>query len=219
MARIRPSGEGLCPLLFRLLLGTAAVALLAGCTTSTSGHAFPALEDAPATSSESPNDPDELPTDGAPKVNDPLDTTKFVENPCLVLTPVQSEGIFGFSPSGKPYTSTLGHGCRWKNEETRAQAEVFFLDKIPRGLSAEYAVNEDGRWVVFEELTVEGYPAVIRSQIDRRPDGICTIVVGASDKIAYEVIVRQSQDRIGTIDPCEVAADVAGETVKTIQAG
>ncbi|MBB4906571.1 hypothetical protein H4W32_006094 [Actinophytocola algeriensis] len=160
-----------------------------------------------------------MPTDGAPKVNDPLETTKFQENPCLTLTSDQSEGIFGISPSGQGYTDTLGNGCKWKNEESRAQADVVFLDKNPRGLSAEYAVNEDGRWVLFEELTVAGYPAVIRGQVDRRPDGICTVVVGASDELSYEVVVQQSSDRVGTTDPCVVAADVAGETVKTIKAG
>lgn len=160
-----------------------------------------------------------MPTDGAPKVDDPLDTTKFQENPCLTLRSDQSERIFGISPSGQRYTDTLGNGCKWKNEETRAQADVVFLDKNGRGLSAEYAVNEEGRWVLFEELTVEGYPAVIRGLVDRRPDGICTVVVGASDEISYEVVLKQSDDRVGTRDPCEVAADVASETVKTIKAG
>lgn len=210
--------------LFRLLIGSTTLVLLAGCTSPTGGQATPAPGETPDTSSESTTtsdgpDPDELPTDGAPKVDDPLDTTKFQENPCLTLTPDQSEGIFGISPSGQRYTDTLGNGCKWKNEETRAQADVVFLDKNSRGLSAEYAVNEEGRWVVFEELTVQGYPAVIRAQVDRRPDGICTVVVGASDKITYEVVLKQSDDRVGTKDPCEVATDVAGETVKTIKAG
>jgi hypothetical protein len=212
------------PLLFRLLLGTAAVALLASCTTTTAGQATSASKDAPDTSSESTTpsdepDPDELPTNGAPKVDDPLDTAKFVENPCLTLTTDQSQDTFGISPSGQPYDGSLGNACKWKNEESRAQADVRFLDKNPLGLSAEYAVNEEGRWSFFEELTVEGYPAVARAQVDRRSDGICTVVVGASDELSYEVVLQQSRDRVGSKDPCVVAADVASETVKTIKAG
>jgi hypothetical protein len=212
------------PLLFRLLLGTTAVALVAGCATSTTGQATPAPGDAPDASSESStpsDDPgsDELPTDGAPEVDDPLDTTKFVENPCLTLTTDQSEGTFGISPTGQPYEGSLGNACNWKNAETGAQADVRFLEKNPLGLSAEYAAKNDDVWEFFEELTVEGYPAVARAKVDVRDDGICTIVVGASDEITYEVVVQQSRDRVGTTDPCAVAADVAGETVKTIKAG
>ena len=212
------------PLLYRLLLGTTAATLLAGCTTTTAGQATRAPEGAPETSSESttpseePNS-DELPTDGAPKVDDPLDTAKFEENPCLALTADQSEGIFGISPSGRPYDQPLGNACEWKNEETGAKADVRFLNKDPRGLSAEYAADKAGRWAFFEELEVAGHPAVARGMSDGRPDGECTVVVGASDEIAYEVVLRQSEDRVGTKDPCEVAADIASETVKTIQAG
>jgi hypothetical protein len=192
--------------------------VLTGCTTTTVGEATPDTSSAAPTPSSEP-DADGLPTDGAPKVDDPLDTAKFQENPCLTLTTDQSQGIFGISLTGQRYTDTLGNACKWKNEETRAQADVRFLDKNGRGLSAEYAVDEDGRWAFFEELTVEGHPAVIRGLADRRAEGICTVVVGASDEIAYEVVLRQSDAKIGTKDPCEVAADMAAETVKTINAG
>lgn len=90
------------PLLHSFLLGTTVAALLAGCTSTIGGQA-------------------------TPKVDNPLNTKKFEENPCLALTADQSEGI-------------------------------------------------------------------------SRPDGECTVVVG-------------------TKDPCEVAADIASETVKTMSAG
>jgi hypothetical protein len=210
-------------LLYRLLLGAAAVVLVAGCTTSTTGQATSVPGGGPdastGSSTTTPENSDDLPTNGAPKVDDPLDTAKFQDDPCLTLTSDQSEGTFGLSPTGRPTSSELGEACEWTSAETQAEVEVTFLDKDPRGLSAEYAVNDEGRWVFFEPLTVEGYPAVARGLADRRPDGICTVVVGASDEIAYAVTVQQSEDRVGTVDPCEVAANVAAETVKTIQAG
>jgi hypothetical protein len=148
-----------------------------------------------------------------------LDTTKFQEDPCLSLTPEQSEVTFGLSPAGRPFRATLGNGCEWKNDSSLGEAEISFLTENPRGLSAEYAVDKEGNWAYFDPMTVGGYPAVARSLSDARPQGECAVVVGATDEVAFEVRVQQSQDNIGKGDPCETAADVASEAVKTIQAG
>lgn len=212
------------PLQHHLLLGAATVVLLAGCTTTTPGQASPTPENGSETSSDttaqsgSPES-DELPTDGAPKVDDPLDTTKFQENPCLSLTSEQSEDIFGLSPTGRPFRGALGNACEWKNDEKSAQAEVRFLNENPRGLSAEYEVNDEGGWAFFESLSVDGLPAVARGQADTRPEGECAVVVGATDEVTFEVRIQQSQDNIGKRDPCATAADVATEAVKTMKAG
>lgn len=211
------------PLLHRLLLGATAVALLTSCTTNTAGQATPAPGDAPDTSSTTTpsEEPDtgDLPTDGAPEVDDPLDTTKFQKEPCLSLTSDQSEGIFGLSASGRPFGGELGNACEWKNESTGGQAELHFLDKYPRGLSAQYAAENEGKWAFFEELTVQGYPAVARGLVDRRADGGCTVVIGASNEIAFEIPVQLSRGNEGKKDACAVAADVAGEAVTTMKAG
>jgi hypothetical protein len=206
------------------VLAVATVILLAGCTTTTAGQATSVPGSAPETGSDTTtqsSEPgsDELPSHGAPKVTDPLDTTKFQENPCLSLTSEQSDSVFELSPSGEPYESELGKACKWRNDSTRGEVDVVFLDKDPRGLSAEYEVNEDGRWAYFEELTLEGYPAVARSQVDRRDGGACTIVVGASDEIAFEVPVQLSTANIGNRDACAVAEDVTKEVIKTMKAG
>lgn len=211
------------PLPSVVLLAAASVCLFAGCTSTTAGQATPTPGNGPGTGSDTttqsdePN-PDELPAHGAPKVADPLDPAKFQENPCLSLTSQQSED-FNLGPSGQPYQGDLGEACKWRNASTRGQVDLQFLDDDPRGLSSEYEVDEDGRWAYFEELSIEGYPAVARSQVDRRDGGACTVVVGASDVIAFEIVLQQSQEKIGTDDPCEVAADVAGEAVKTMKAG
>jgi hypothetical protein len=205
------------------VLGATVAALLTGCTTTTAGQATPDPEGEPdtgttTTESNEPNS-DELPTDGAPKVEDPIDTSKFQENPCLSLTSEQSEDIFGLSASGRQFPGALGEACEWTNDATQGEAEVRFLDKNPRGLSAEYAAEKEDVWVFFEPLTVEGQPAVFRGQVDQRPDGACTAVIGASDEVTFEVRVLVSRQNIGKSDPCEVAADVAGEAVKTMKAG
>jgi hypothetical protein len=206
-----------------MLSGTVAIVLVASCTTTTPGQARSSPGDAPdtsteATASSTPNS-DELPTAGAPKIDDPLDTSKFQSDPCLSLTLEQSEGIFGFNGPGEPIDGALGKACGWKNRDTRSAGQIDFLDKDPRGLSAEYEANEDGRWDVFEELPpIEGLPAVMRSVGDDRPNGVCTVVIGASDEIAFQVRVRLSESNVDEKDPCDVAVDIAGEAIKTMQA-
>lgn len=212
---------------FRLVPGTVAIVLVASCTTTTPGQATSSPGDPPDTStktstettSDPPSNSDDLPTAGAPEVDEPLDTSKFQEDPCLSLTLEQSEGIFGFNGPGELSDGALGKSCDWRNRDTRSAGSISFLDKDPRGLSGEYEANEDGRWDVFEELPpIEGYPAVVRSVGDDRPNGICTVVVGASDEIAFQAWVRLSESNVGEKDPCDVAADIAGEAVKTMQA-
>lgn len=207
-----------------LLLGAVTVVLLASCTTTTVGQASPTPGAGPETSEDtttqsSPSDSDELPSDGAPAVDDPLDTTKFQEDPCLSLTPEQSEVTFGLSPAGRPFRATLGNGCEWKNDSSWGQAEISFLTANPRGLSAEYAVDKEGNWAYFDPMTVEGQPAVARSQADARPQGECAVVVGATNEVTFEVRIQQSRSNIGKGDPCATAADVAREAVKTMRAG
>jgi hypothetical protein len=208
-----------------LLPGTVAIVLVASCTTTTPGQATSSSDDAPDTSTEtttttSTSNSDELPTAGAPKVDDPLDTSKFQKDPCLSLTLEQSEGIFGFKGPGEPSDGALGKTCGWRNRDTRSTGQISFFDKDPRGLSGEYEANEDGRWDVFEKLPpIEGYPAIVRSVGDDRPNGICSVVVGASDEIAFQAWVQLSESNAGKKDPCVVAADIAGEAIKTIKAG
>jgi hypothetical protein len=65
---------------------------------------------------------------------------------------------------------------------------------------------------------IEGYPVVAYGAIDRRDKGACSVVVGASDEIAFEVALQQSAANIGKKDPCETGAIVAEMVVETMKA-
>jgi hypothetical protein len=52
---------------------------------------------------------------------------------------------------------------------------------------------------------------------DERDLGSCTVVVGTSDEIAFEVVLQQSRVNVGRKDPCEVAVKVAGMAVETMK--
>lgn len=80
---------------------------------------------------------EELPTDGAPKVKNPLDTSKYQQDPCLSLTSAQVQGL-NLPAGGDPVSMPLGKACEWRNPETQGRVQIGFLDKDPHGLSSEY---------------------------------------------------------------------------------
>lgn len=198
-----------------------AVVVIAGCTTVSPGEPVPAtstaISDSPAPSSTSIGQ--KLPYAGAPKVGDPLDTSRFQQDPCQALTKEQTQPL-GLPPSGTPRDMPLGNACEWLNRDSTGSATVHFLDRNPYGLSAEYQAHKDGKTAFFVELApIEGYPAVATGATDGRDQGWCTVVVGVSDKISFEVPITLALDSIGKTDPCEVAAKVAGLALQTMRQG
>jgi Protein of unknown function (DUF3558) len=206
-----------------LVLGLLCTALVAGCTTVSQGEPGPATTGPAATTESQPSETDnpaeELPTDGAPAVNDPLDTSTFQQDPCGALTPSQSTEL-NVGSSGKPDEEALGKVCTWQNPETGGMAILAFLDKDPRGLSAVYHADKEGKWAYFDELPpVEGFPAVARGLTDERKKGGCSIVVGVSDEIAFSLFLQLSLANSGQKDPCDTAILVAGKALQTMKQG
>jgi len=112
----------------------------------------------------------------------------------------------------------FGKACEWNNPNDTGSVTVHFLDRNPYGLSAEYQAHKDGKAALFEVLPpIEGYPAVATDVVDGRDQGLCTVVVGVSDEIAFEVPITQSQANIGSKDPCQIAAMVAGMALETMK--
>jgi hypothetical protein len=58
-----------------------------------------------------------------------------------------------------------------------------------------------------------------RGHSDDRNDGYRSIVVGASDEIAFDVFLHLSRANIGQRDPCEVATQVAEMALQTMKQG
>lgn len=196
-----------------VLLGWA----LAGCTTSTPGTATspPGDRPPPETSQAS----ETLPANGAPKVATPLDTAKFQQEPCLSLTAAQSQEL-NLGAGGSLLETAVGPGCEWDNPDTGGAVDIIFPVKNPVGLSGAYGAEKRGTVEVFIELPpIEGYPAVVRNAEDRRHLGTCTVLVGTSDEMAVNVVLRLSRDNVGKKDPCELSAQVAGMAIRTIERG
>jgi uncharacterized protein DUF3558 len=198
-----------------MVVGVFAVAAVAGCTHLSQGEPMPATS-VKSPASSSPGTDQELPFAGAPKVDDPLDTKRFQSDPCQALTGDQVRSL-AMAPTGKlRKDAPLGRACTWTNPDTGAEVEVHFLDKDPRGLSAQYQTRD--RYAYFDELPpIEGYPAIAADVADDRSNGLCTVSVGASDETTFIVPIRLSQVNIGTKDPCDVAAMVAGMALQTMK--
>lgn len=201
------------------------VVVLVGCTSTSAGRAEPAPtgssdSETSATAPESSSPGAEpLPSDGAPKVENPLDTTKFQQDPCLALTAAQAREL-NVGAQGKPVPAPLGKGCDWRNSETGGHIYLQWAEKDPRGLSAEYKANKAGTWAYFVELPkIEGYPAVARDISDRRDKGECLVAVGVSDKVSFQLGGTLSRANIGKKDACEVTVQVAGMMLRTMKAG
>ncbi len=198
------------------------LAFASGCTTTSQGEARPATtgvttsDSTPGTSGNG----DELPYAGAPEVSDPLDTSSYEQDPCKALTASQTQPLNLPSAGETLENVALGNGCAWYNEETGGEVNIVFATGEQDGLSSEYKANEDGKWEVFEELPdIEGYPAVIRASSDRRDLGNCLVVVGTANDMVFESIVQLSDANVGKRDPCEVAEQVAGLALQTMQRG
>jgi hypothetical protein len=218
---------------YRAIIALAAMAIcltLTGCTTTSQGlpvpQTHPASEtgaggtstgSAPPSSSASNGD---LPSDGAPKVRNPLDTSRYQQNPCQMLMSEHLQQL-NLPTQGKPGQGPLGLECDWLNQETGASAGIEWADKNPRGLSSTYAARKSGRYAYFIELgEIEGYPAVAADLSDARDTGTCVLTVGVSDQLIFLVSVQLSLRNIEKKDPCkDGAVAVAAMMLQTMKAG
>jgi len=192
-----------------------------GCTTVSQGEAVPATTTNDSTThSSSPPSGDDLPSHGAPKVNDPLDTIRYQHDPCSTLTASQAQEELNLPPQGKPEDVPLGKGCEWYNADTRGRVNIGILTGNPRGLSGFYEADQRGEYPYFIPLSpIEGYPAIAGDVEDRRPRGICIVVVGVTDQLTIQFSLQLSQANVGQVEPCDMAAKVAGLAMKTMKAG
>lgn len=192
--------------------------VLTSCTEFSAGEPTPGSITSDTGTGSPSSGGDDLPSNGAPKVEHPLDNTEqFEQDPCSILSSTQAQDL-GLPAKGKEEDGVLGRDCQWFNPDTRGQVTIGFLSNVDDGLSGAYAANERGEYSVFEPLPpIDGYPAVALGIDDRRPRGICLVAVGVSDQDSFHVDLHLSPANVGTKDPCDTAALVAGKALETIK--
>lgn len=153
----------------------------------------------------------------APKINNPLDASRYLGQPCAMLTPSQLQP-FNLPAQGKPDTDsetakTVGPGCDWFNRDTGSGVAVTLLTGNKHGLSDTYQGRAQSKGY-FEPIEVDGYPAVFSSNVDDRGDGVCDLVVGISENLAFLSDVQDSQ--LGP-KACDRAKQFASLVLKTMK--
>lgn len=197
---------------------------LASCTVTASGNPIPdqvnSSENPTSGNSPSSEDPpdDELPSDGAPKVENPLDASHFEENPCDALTPDQANEL-NVSTTGTRADTSFGKGCLWRNEETGGATAIGFLSTVKRGLSETYRSYSKGEFEYFEPIEdLEGFPAVAWDTKSENPTNQCSVTVGVTDQLTLQTLTELSRENVGEKNPCEVGLLATSEMLTTMKA-
>ncbi|GGM68340.1 hypothetical protein GCM10012275_43550 [Longimycelium tulufanense] len=197
-------------------IGTVVSALLlAGCSSSaTGGNAQPASTTSATTGTESgssPGNPD------VPRVPKPLDTAKFQQDPCSVLTKAQLQALH-IGAQGSPADINDQPNCRWPDTfgPSQMSVSVTFMTKGD-GLAGLY--SRSSTFKVFRPFQIDGYPAaVVLAFLDQRSQGVCDVDVAVTDKLVYLVQAKMHSDAPDYTTPCERTKTVAGEVLKTLKA-
>ncbi|MCI2421698.1 DUF3558 domain-containing protein [Saccharopolyspora sp. K220] len=194
---------------------------MAGCTSSSGGgEGTPPATDSPAGATPSPASAGVgLPAHGAPKVENPLDTTAFHRNPCGLLTPDQLRQL-GFDAPGvqKESGGTPPPSCRWDEGPAGPALEVQFVLLNDAGLSTTYERRD--QFAFWQEVPpIDGYPAVV---LDARGDprfayGSCPLYVGVTDQLEFSIFGSVFGDQRGKVDPCELTRQAAALMLQTMK--
>jgi hypothetical protein len=194
-----------------------AAAVVAGCSSKEVGNPTATPRDTGSqptgpTSTSSAGAPD-----GAPKVNDPLDPSRFIGQPCGVLKPDQLQALH-LPAQGKPDTDSeiaksAGPSCSWFDRDAGSGVEMGFLTANKNGLSDTYRGKSRFKGY-FEPTEVDGYPAVFNDLADYRSDGTCNITVGISDTSEFRVGVQDT--KLGA-KSCDRAKEAAAAVIKTVK--
>ena len=198
--------------LFATTLSAVSIALT-GCTENEAAPAIP-VPDAPATSTT-----ETAPT--APTVSDPLDASKYVADPCAVLTPAQlaSYGLDRTGLSNTPVTSSAFEfpSCLWYGNAQTFNVGVSWLTSNTNGLADLYDLqNRFKDWDYFEPIEVEDYPAVFNYFSDDPRHGNCHLAVGISDRLVYTVYL-QGQGNIDAELSCDLVVHIAKYIIKLLK--
>ena len=205
--------------MLRMALGGVIVgALLAGCTGSSSGPPEPGPTSAGASGTPSSGSGGPSPG-GAPKVQNPLDTTAFHQDPCRALTADQLPELLGADVPGTKRRGVSAPECEWRNRSTGASFGMQFVLANDSGLSTAYAQRHT--YDLWQELPpIEGYPAVVADLRDSRNTlGACTVLVGVTDSLEFSVSGNLSDAKRGKADPCQAIQLAAKLMLQTMKKG
>lgn len=211
--------------LIKVLAGIVVAALVAvGCSDKQAGTATPARTGSETTTSTSTgrtSSPSTSTSGQAPKVNNPLDASKYLPQPCTAVSATNLKS-YNISKPGTPETDselakTAGPFCIWHNDDQPINKtySVGFLTGNKKGLSDTYRGGKKAFPGYFEPTEVSGYPAVFNDLSDGRSKGDCNITVGISDTLAFRASATYPS-KLGAAS-CDGAKDLAAAVIQTLK--
>lgn len=203
----------------RILLSVLLAVLLVSCSISTDGFPKPGLSSTLPNESGSKHSPY--------SVDNPVDVTPYLERPCSLV----SEDLLvslGFPPSkgraqvakDDDVAALSGPYCGWSGEgegNLTVSLQSGNRDRGVGGLGGIKNLHDQGRFALWEETTIRGYPAAYYALRDMRAQGYCSIAIGVADDMSVTVgadfFVEQPSRA------CVTAERVAAEVIDTLKRG
>lgn len=181
----------------------AAAVVVVSCSSGTGGRAEPAA-----------GIPTGGPTSQAPKVDQPLNASTLVAQPCSSLTTGNVTGIGLSNPVNSPDKDANGTSCVWAGEAGGSIA-VSWVTANTHGLSDLYV--KQSTFSYWQPTTIAGYPAVYADALgDHRSDGDCVLYVGASDQLAFFTEYDNPGD---AAHACPLAGKAAADVIANLKGG
>lgn len=159
-----------------------------------------------------------VPHDGAPKVANPIDASKWMSNPCGLVSKGQlaSLGMSKTEMAPKPGQNGDSKSCTWNWMAESVGGS--FQDFHGNGLSSPYQSHKSGGMQVFEPFTIDGYPAVAAQQTKyQMQQGYCGVAVGIRDNLVFFAQMQADDSSKWHKKPCDAAKKFAGVAMKTLE--
>lgn len=186
---------------------TSALLVMAACSTPVSSQT-PLASSGPATPTSSKLT--------APQVPNPLNVSKFEQEPCSVLSQAQATQVANLTSSSKS-EGNVAPICIWMDTDHNRVTMGF----IPGngGLATSYK-NQDNKYGYFAVAPdIGGYPAAFVGPHDDRNAGACLVAVGVSNDEVITVSVSFRDFSPNYATPCPMAVKAAEAAMTTIKAG
>ncbi len=160
-------------------------------------------------------------------VSDPLDVSPYLSKPCGLVSAEMLDEL-GTSlqeseprlPENDKIAAQSGPYCSWSGEREGSISVAVASKNSERGmggLRGLEALRDQGRFSLWDETSVSGYPAVYLGVTDDRARGDCDLAVGIADDMTFSVTAISFYDNPQRA--CEVASEVAADVIRTLKGG
>jgi hypothetical protein len=146
-------------------------------------------------------------------VPNPLDATKFEQNPCALLSQAQARQVANLAKT-RVISDPAGPICHWSDDADNSVAVSLVRGN---GLRDVYQSRDSEHGYFVPVPNLSGYPAVFSSLSDGRSKGICTMGVGVRNDEVMTVDSSFVASSPYYSDPCSLTQKAAEAAVATLK--